>query len=104
MSVLVYTENWDGKFKKLSYELVSYASELADKTNTEAIALSVGSVSDEEIIKKVHLLREFDPLMENVNNIEDVPDPYYGGDGGFENVYQMVFRCCDHLINQLIKK
>jgi hypothetical protein len=25
MSVLVFTENWDGKFKKLSFELVSYA-------------------------------------------------------------------------------
>ena len=29
MSVLVYTENWDGKFKKLSFELVSYASGVA---------------------------------------------------------------------------
>ena len=29
MSVLVFAENWDGKFKKLTYELVSYANELA---------------------------------------------------------------------------
>ena len=29
MSVLVYTENWDGKFKKLSFELVSYATGIA---------------------------------------------------------------------------
>ena len=28
MSILVYTENWDGKFKKLSFELVSYAKAL----------------------------------------------------------------------------
>ncbi len=34
MSVLVYTENWDGKFKKLSFELVSYASEIAKMINT----------------------------------------------------------------------
>jgi len=29
MSVLVYTENWDGKFKKPSYELVSNCQVLA---------------------------------------------------------------------------
>ena len=34
MSVLVYTENWDGKFKKLSFELVSYASGVAKMLNT----------------------------------------------------------------------
>ena len=30
MSVLVFTENWDGKFKKMSFELVSYASKIAE--------------------------------------------------------------------------
>ena len=39
MSVLVYTENWDGKFKKLSYELISYANELAKKLNTSVNSL-----------------------------------------------------------------
>ena len=33
MPVLVYTENWDGKFKKLSFELISYANEIAKKVN-----------------------------------------------------------------------
>ncbi len=33
MSVLVYTENWDGKFKKLSFELVSYATGVAKMLN-----------------------------------------------------------------------
>jgi len=23
-----------------------------------------------------------------------VPDPYYGGDGGFENVYEMLDKAC----------
>lgn len=49
MSVLIYTENWDGKFKKLSYELVSYASKLAEMINTTAIALSIGEVDDSEL-------------------------------------------------------
>jgi electron transfer flavoprotein alpha subunit len=49
MSVLVYVENWDGKFKKLSFELISYASKLAEMMNTSAIALSIGDVSAEEL-------------------------------------------------------
>jgi electron transfer flavoprotein alpha subunit len=49
MSVIVYTENWDGKFKKLSYELVSYAVKLAELLQTQAIALSIGDVDDQEL-------------------------------------------------------
>lgn len=49
MSVLVYTENWDGKFKKLSFELVSYASKMAEMLNTKAIALSIGKVEADEL-------------------------------------------------------
>ena len=49
MSILVYTENWEGKFKKLSFELVSYAKALADKLGTSVTALSIGNVADEEL-------------------------------------------------------
>ncbi len=49
MSILVYTQNWEGKFKKTSYELVSYASELAKVLNTSVVALTIGNVDDEEI-------------------------------------------------------
>jgi electron transfer flavoprotein alpha subunit len=51
MSVLVYTENWDGKFKKLSFELVSYASAVAKMLNTSVTALSIGNVGDDELKK-----------------------------------------------------
>lgn len=47
--MIVYTENWDGKFKKLSYELVSYAVKLAEMLQTQAIALSIGDVDDQEL-------------------------------------------------------
>ncbi len=49
MSVLVYTENWDGKFKKLSFELVSYASGLAKMTGSSVTAVSVGNVDQAEL-------------------------------------------------------
>ena len=51
MSVLVFVENWDGKFKKLTFELVSYASDLAKLLKTTVVALSVGSVEKEELEK-----------------------------------------------------
>ena len=49
MSVLVYTENWDGKFKKLSYELVSYAKALAEMSGGSVTALSIGNVDQAEL-------------------------------------------------------
>lgn len=51
MSVLVYTENWDGKFKKLSFELVSYAAGVAKMTGTSVTAVSVGKVEEAELRK-----------------------------------------------------
>jgi protein-tyrosine phosphatase len=47
---------------------------------------------------KIRLLREFDPLGgENVS----VPDPYYGGMDGFEEVYQVIERSCRGLLRAL---
>jgi electron transfer flavoprotein alpha subunit len=51
MSVLVYTENWDGKFKKLSFELVSYATAVAKMINTTVTAVSIGKVDNDELGK-----------------------------------------------------
>ncbi len=49
MKILVYTENREGKFKKQSFELVSYAKALSGMTGGEVIALSVGLVADDEL-------------------------------------------------------
>ena len=51
MAVLVFTENWDGKFKKLSFELVSYAKKVAEKLNMPVVALSIGEVTEDELKK-----------------------------------------------------
>jgi electron transfer flavoprotein alpha subunit len=51
MSVLVYTENWDGKFKKQTFELVSYASEIAKMMSSHVTAVSIGKVDDAELAK-----------------------------------------------------
>src|SRR4030043_469364 len=51
MSVLVFTENWDGKFKKLSFELISYASSVAGILGTSLTAISIGKVEEDELKK-----------------------------------------------------
>jgi electron transfer flavoprotein alpha subunit len=51
MSVIVFAENWDGKFKKSSFELVSYGVRVAEMLKTTATVLSIGKVNSDEIAK-----------------------------------------------------
>ncbi|HET9948424.1 MAG TPA: low molecular weight protein-tyrosine-phosphatase [Longimicrobiales bacterium] len=48
---------------------------------------------------RVVLLRDFDPEGEG-----DVPDPYYGGEHGFERVFEIVSRSCRELLEHLIEE
>ncbi|WP_199140337.1 electron transfer flavoprotein subunit alpha/FixB family protein [Pedobacter sp. ASV12] len=49
MSVLVYVEHADGKFKKSVYEAVSYAKAIANQQNTNLTAISIGNVAESEL-------------------------------------------------------
>jgi protein-tyrosine phosphatase len=53
--------------------------------------------------QKVRLLREFDPASEGAPDL-DVPDPYYGGDRGFEDVLDLVEAACRGLLAQVREK
>jgi protein-tyrosine phosphatase len=48
---------------------------------------------------KVRMFREFDPRASDEDR--DVPDPYFGGDAGFEEVLAMVERTADALVDVL---
>jgi electron transfer flavoprotein alpha subunit len=50
MSVLIYAENAGGKFKKSTFEAVSYAKAIADKNNTSLIAISIGDVASDDLV------------------------------------------------------
>jgi protein-tyrosine phosphatase len=50
---------------------------------------------------KVRLLREFDPASAGAEDL-DVPDPYYGAPGGFEEVFDLVQAACEGLLEQLL--
>lgn len=52
--------------------------------------------NDEDIAKVKFILNEVYP-----NQNYDVPDPYYGGDEGFENIYKMLNEACDNIAKKL---
>jgi protein-tyrosine phosphatase len=55
---------------------------------------------DAEAAEKVVLLRSYDAAAVAAGDL-DVPDPYYGGDQGFENVLDLVQAACDGLLVSL---
>lgn len=46
---------------------------------------------------KIARMRDFDPQPGD----GEVPDPYYGGPEGFENVFRIVKRSCQNLLDEL---
>ena len=57
----------------------------------------INLAKNEEDIKKVELI--LNVVNPNLNN--PVPDPYFGGEDGFENVYKLLDEACDHIINNI---
>ena len=55
---------------------------------------------NDEDKSKVKLFRSFD----SIKNEKDVPDPYYGGNLGFKNVFEIVERTSFELLNFLKEK
>jgi len=53
--------------------------------------------SGDDFGQRVTLFRQWDPEPGDY----EVPDPYYGGDAGFENVYEIVDRTADALLRGL---
>jgi len=52
--------------------------------------------TNEDLLKNVFMFREFDPVEKG-----DVPDPYYGGQKGFDDVFDIVNRTCGNILNLL---
>jgi len=54
----------------------------------------------QEFADKLQLMRFFDPYNKNA----DVPDPYFGGEDGFQQVYEILDRSVDKLLEFVIDK
>ncbi|KAH8929526.1 protein-tyrosine phosphatase [Atractiella rhizophila] len=66
-----------------------------DKSNLSALRSLQQSVKKEDTAKAV--VRMFGEYQDG----REVPDPYYGGDEGFEQVYQQCHRYCDAFLKSL---
>jgi protein-tyrosine phosphatase len=62
---------------------------------------NVRKLLDDSATAEVKFLREFDP---EARGDLDVPDPYYGGPRGFEDVHDMVHRSCAALLAHIRKE
>ncbi|CAM3939181.1 MULTISPECIES: electron transfer flavoprotein subunit alpha/FixB family protein [Flavobacterium] len=51
MSILIYAESAEGKFKKVALELASYAKNVADKIGTTVTAITVNNSDNSELAK-----------------------------------------------------
>lgn len=65
-----------------------------DDSNYQNVLWKARNAEDE--IKVKMILNESQP-----NSNKSVPDPYYGGNQGFENVYQMLDEACEIIANRL---
>jgi protein-tyrosine phosphatase len=67
-----------------------------DSSNHENI---VNLNREYDLGEKLFLMREFDP-----KGGESVPDPYYGGQAGFDEVFEILDRSTRQFLNFLIEK
>ena len=57
----------------------------------------IALTDNQEEREKVHMIRnEINPGF-----CESVPDPYYGGNNGFQEVYDMLDKACDKIVAQI---
>lgn len=65
-----------------------------DKSNYENVISIARNHIDKEKVKMIR-----DEIRSTQGS--DVPDPYFGGDGGFEIVYQMIDEVCDVIAKKI---
>ena len=81
------------QFKRSDFEIFDHIFVMDNSNYKDVLALA----PNEEAKSKVKLiLNEIFP-NENV----DVPDPYYGGQDGFENVFDMLDQACEEIARKL---
>jgi protein-tyrosine phosphatase len=82
------------QFRRADWDRFDYVLAMDSENLTDLRA----SVPDRALLDKLRLFRSFDP---NAPDQADVPDPYYGGDKGFERVLDMCEAACRGLIAHL---
>jgi protein-tyrosine phosphatase len=81
------------QFKKIDFERFTWIL-VMDRQNYSEIE----KLAESEQVSKIKLMREFDPSAEYE---AEVPDPYYGGMRGFEEVFEQLWKANEGLIKFL---
>lgn len=87
------TDQRGKKFSPYDFEIYDHIF-VMDNSNYSDVVNQAQSDSEKQ---KVQLILDEIFPDENV----DVPDPYYGGDQGFENVFQMLDQACENIVRRL---
>mgnify|MGYP003625259692 CR=1 FL=1 len=87
------TDQRGKKFSPYDFEIYDHIFVMDNSNYSDVIHLAQ---TDSEKQKVQLILDELFP-GENV----DVPDPYYGGDQGFEKVFQMLDQACENIVRRL---
>lgn len=82
------------KFSHSDFETFDYIY-VMDKSNYDNVISLAAKEAERE---KVKLL-----LSESSIELQEVPDPYYGGEDGFENVFQLIDNACNIIAKKLNK-
>lgn len=82
------------RFERDDFRRFDYVLAMDESNYQDLLASSRG-----EFDHKIFLFLDFDPQSCAGSN---VPDPYYGGDGGFEHVLDLIFAGCTGLIDHLV--
>jgi protein-tyrosine phosphatase len=74
-----------------------------DKSNyRDLVSLANGNP---EYLRKIEMLLLYDGNSgKSFQQIAEVPDPYFGGDAGFHEVYDMLDRACRKLLTHVKEK
>lgn len=85
------------QFKYSDFENFDYILAM-DNSNLQNV-LKLKPASDDK--SKIFLMRDFDDEAEGY---KEVPDPYFGGDEGFQEVFEILERSNRNFLNHLIEK
>ena len=87
------TDQRGRQFSKQDFDDFDYIF-VMDNSNKKDVLSIARNDSDKE---KIHLM--LNEIFPNENM--DVPDPYYGGSEGFQNVYRMLDLSCNSIANRI---
>lgn len=87
------TDQRGKQFSTYDFEIYDHIFVMDRSNYNDVIKLA----KDDEEKQKVQLILA---EIESSNNM-DVPDPYYGGESGFDDVYQMLDSACTHIARRL---